>query len=101
MKLAFRHRASARVAQINVLSRNPRSQVFWHVAPPVPVFHREARGMQRLARQEKPLSEGRGPSRLDELEVAALVHVKFVADDRVPALREMHADLMHAAGLRE
>jgi len=55
--------------------------------------------VERVAREEQSLCQGRGPAGADELQVALRGGaVDFVPDDRVAGMREVDADLVGAAG---
>ena len=58
-------------------------------------------GMQRVARQQQHPPLLFSEPLLNQREVAVLVvPVQFVADDRMPEVREMNPDLVLAPGLR-
>ena len=57
--------------------------------------------MQGVAGQDEPPALFVSEAALDQREVAVfVVPVQFVADDRVPEVREMNPDLVLAPGLR-
>lgn len=58
--------------------------------------------MQGMTRQKQPLLQFRRPSITHPFEIfRTIARIKFVANDRISIVRQMHADLMHATGLRK
>ena len=70
---------------------------------PIPAtpFKGQTTGVQGVARQDEPPALFVSEAALDQREVAVfVVPVQFVADDRMPEVREMNPDLVLAPGLR-
>ena len=53
--------------------------------------------MERVARKKKSPLQRLGPSRLDKLQITLLIFtIDLVAHDRMTAVREVNADLVHS-----
>ncbi len=65
-------------------------------------WHAEPGGMERVAWQQQAGLEIRGPTVSHPGEVLrAVTRVEFIAEDRMTAMRQMDADLVHPAGFRK
>ena len=64
-------------------------------------FKRQGAGVERLAGKKKFHFQGRSPIRFDELQITIFIRpVDLVADNRVPKIGKMHANLVGSAGFR-